>query len=176
MQAALTSTFANNGMNSVLGGGDKTTGMCNPTALLDEDGNVQLAIDVEIDPDELLEGWEHDPSKMEIKFACCVLNWKGWLPKKKEWVLKVYAFYKQATVGDAPPAEEKPFETKQREKWDVWDKWRGTPTEVAKRRYITYLRGIDESLVRAQVSASEASHLERSEPPRRPHRTPLTPH
>jgi hypothetical protein len=56
----------------------------------------------------------------------------------QEWVLKIFAFYKQATVGDAPPPEEKPFESKAQEKWEVWDKWRGTPQDVAKRRYITY--------------------------------------
>ena len=67
-------------------------------------------------------------------------------------VLKIYAFYKQATVGDAPLPEEKPFDTLGREKWEVWDKWRGTPSDVAKRRYITYLRDIDENLVYVAVN------------------------
>jgi hypothetical protein len=85
MNAALMGTMGNHGIGmSILNkGNDNTTGMANPTAVLDEDGNINMQEDEEIDPDELLEGWEHDPRKMEIKFACAVLNWKGWLPKKK---------------------------------------------------------------------------------------------
>jgi len=104
------------------------------------------------DSNDLVEGWEHDPKKMEIKFASSVLNWKGHLPKRKEDILKIYAFYKQATVGDAPGPEDRPFETNAKEKWEVWNKWRGTPKDVAKRRYITYLRNIDEKLVKVTLS------------------------
>ena len=104
------------------------------------------------DSNALVDGWEHDPIKMEIKFACSVLNWKSHLPKLKKDVLKIYAFYKQATVGDAPPPEEKPFDSLGSEKWEVWDKWRGTDKPTAKRRYITYLRSIDEKLVFVAVN------------------------
>ena len=65
----------------------------------------------EEDANDLVEGWEHDPKKMEIKFQCSVLNWKGHLPKRKEDILKIYAYYKQATIGDAPGEEDRPFET-----------------------------------------------------------------
>ena len=104
------------------------------------------------DSNALVDGWEHDPIKMEIKFACSVLNWKSHLPKLKKDVLKIYAFYKQATVGDAPPPEEKPFDSLGSEKWEVWDKWSGTDKPTAKRRYITYLRSIDEKLVFVAVN------------------------
>ena len=100
----------------------------------------------------LVDGWEHDPVKMEIKFACAVLNWKGHLPKLKKDVVKVHAFYKQATVGDAPPKEDMPFDANGREKWEEWDRYRGTDKPTAKRRYITYLRQISEGLVFVAVN------------------------
>ena len=114
IQSALTSTFAQQGFGtSVLGGVDGTQGVGNPLDALDDEPEE------EIDPNSLVDGWEHDPLKMEIKFACANLNWKGHLPKVKKDVLKLYAFYKQATTGDAPPPEERPFDTLGREKWEI---------------------------------------------------------
>ena len=146
--AAMEGLLASKGLgSSLLGGADSVSaGIGNPLQALDEKAEE------EVDPNSLVDGWEHDPMKMEIKFACSVLNWKGHLPKLKKDVLKVYAFYKQATQGDAPPPEERPFDSLGREKWEVWDKWRGTPKDVAKRRYITYLRQIDEKLVYVAVN------------------------
>jgi len=121
----------NVGLEGGKGGGndDKSlaTMMTNQTGLSTTSGD-------NFDP---VSGWEHDPKKMEIKFSSAVLNWKGHLPKLKEDILKIYAFYKQATVGDAPPIEDRPFETNAKEKWEVWNRWRGTQNDVAKRRYIT---------------------------------------
>lgn len=86
---------------AAMGGEDSGQGVGNPLEAIDGEPEE------EIDPNSLVDGWEHDPIKMEIKFACSVLNWKAHLPKLKKDVLKVYAFYKQATTGDAPPPEEK---------------------------------------------------------------------
>ena len=101
---------------------------------------------------DLVDGWEHDPIKMEIKFACSHLNWKAHLPKLKDDVLKIYAFYRQATLGDAPPEEDRPLDQLGKDKWDLWNKYRGTPKDVAKRRYITYMRNIDPKLVHVSLN------------------------
>ncbi len=105
---------------------------------------------------DLCAGWEHDPVKMSIKFACARQNWKAHLPKLRPDVVKLHALYRQATVGDAPPDDDggqrAHLDEGGKEKWDEWCRWRGTEKDVAKRRYITYLRGIDEKLVKVTLN------------------------
>ena len=59
--------------------------------------------------------------------------------------VKLHAVYKQATQGDCK--EPKPFDRRQRERWEEWCKFEGTPPDVAKRRFITLLRTVDPALV-----------------------------
>lgn len=51
-------------------------------------------------------------------------------------LLKIYALYKQATLGDN--AEKKPSfsDVVGRAKWDAWDKLKGTAADAAKQQYI----------------------------------------
>lgn len=51
-------------------------------------------------------------------------------------LLKIYALYKQASVGDN--AEKKPSfsDMVARAKWDAWSKLKGTDADAAKQQYI----------------------------------------
>lgn len=51
-------------------------------------------------------------------------------------LLKIYALYKQASVGDN--TEKKPGFTDvvARAKWDAWSKLKGTPADAAQQQYI----------------------------------------
>ena len=49
--------------------------------------------------------------------------------------LRLYALYKQATVGDVTGARPGALDFVKRAKYDAWAALRGTSTEDAKRRY-----------------------------------------
>lgn len=51
-------------------------------------------------------------------------------------LLKLYAFYKQGSIGDN--LEEKPgfSDMVARAKWDAWSRLKGTPQEAAMQQYI----------------------------------------
>ena len=57
-------------------------------------------------------------------------------------LLKIYALYKQATVGDN--AEKKPGFTDMvgRAKWDAWDKLKGTDVKAAMQQYIDLIESL----------------------------------
>lgn len=57
-------------------------------------------------------------------------------------LLKIYALYKQATVGDN--TEKKPSLTDMvgRAKWDAWSKLKGTSTDAAKQQYIDLITAL----------------------------------
>ncbi|QXL84188.1 acyl-CoA-binding protein [Comamonas sp. NLF-1-9] len=57
-------------------------------------------------------------------------------------LLKIYALYKQATVGDN--AEKKPSLTDlvARAKWDAWSKLKGTAADAAKQQYIDLIASL----------------------------------
>lgn len=58
-------------------------------------------------------------------------------------LLSLYAFYKQATAGDAGPDRPGAFDFVGRAKFDAWAKLRGTPPEEAMRGYIFVVAGMD---------------------------------
>lgn len=57
-------------------------------------------------------------------------------------LLKIYALYKQATVGDN--TEKKPGFTDMvgRAKWDAWDKLKGTQVKEAMQQYIDLIESL----------------------------------
>lgn len=76
-------------------------------------------------------------SDLDAKFEMAVAQSKNLSERPDNaTLLKIYALYKQATVGDN--AEKKPSFTDMvgRAKWDAWDKLKGTSAELAKQQYI----------------------------------------
>ena len=57
-------------------------------------------------------------------------------------LLKIYALYKQATVGDN--AEKKPSFSDMvgRAKWDAWEKLKGTGADEAKQQYVDLIAAL----------------------------------
>lgn len=62
-------------------------------------------------------------------------------------VLKLQSIYKQAVYGDNNDLPPDDLTTLEGEKWRAWTKLRGTPKEMAKRRFITFLAEIDPLLI-----------------------------
>lgn len=76
-------------------------------------------------------------SDLDTKFETAVAQSKNLSERPDNTtLLKIYALYKQATVGDN--AEKKPSFTDMvgRAKWDAWYKLKGTSAELAKQQYI----------------------------------------
>jgi len=51
-------------------------------------------------------------------------------------MLKLYAFYKQGSVGDNQASQPNRIYFRERKKWDAWNEVHGTDPEVAMREYI----------------------------------------
>ncbi|MGD9775032.1 acyl-CoA-binding protein [Diaphorobacter sp.] len=51
-------------------------------------------------------------------------------------LLKIYALYKQATLGDNTEKKPSFSDVVGRAKWDAWDKLKGTAADAAKQQYI----------------------------------------
>ncbi|SMN22473.1 similar to Saccharomyces cerevisiae YGR037C ACB1 Acyl-CoA-binding protein [Maudiozyma saulgeensis] len=51
-------------------------------------------------------------------------------------LLKLYALYKQATIGDCNTDRPGIFNLKDRSKWDAWNKIKGTTQDDAEKQYI----------------------------------------
>ncbi|KAI8099026.1 acyl-CoA-binding protein [Halteromyces radiatus] len=60
-------------------------------------------------------------------------------------LLKLYALYKQATVGDNNTARPGVFDMKGKAKWDAWDKIKGTSQEEAEKQYIVLVEKLKAS-------------------------------
>ncbi|CAG9095805.1 unnamed protein product [Plutella xylostella] len=62
-------------------------------------------------------------------------------------LLELYALFKQATVGDADPAN-KPgmFDLKGKAKWEAWNKKAGTSKEDAQKAYIAKVEALTASI------------------------------
>ena len=69
--------------------------------------------------------------------------------KSLKQICRLYGLYKQATSGDcneiAPLLTE--TDSPKYKKWFEWDRLKGMPSTMAKRRYITYLAEIDPMLL-----------------------------
>lgn len=67
------------------------------------------------------------------------------LPTKPDTdeLLKLYALYKQATVGDNDKEKPGIFNMKDRYKWDAWEAQKGKPQEEAEKEYIAFVEELE---------------------------------
>ncbi|KAG0282450.1 Acyl-CoA-binding domain-containing protein 1 [Linnemannia gamsii] len=56
-----------------------------------------------------------------------------------EDLLKLYALFKQATVGDNDTARPGTFDFKGKAKWDAWTEKKGLSKEDAEKQYIAFV-------------------------------------
>ena len=63
-------------------------------------------------------------------------------PVPQDMMLKLYAFYKQATFGDAILIEEEESTIKNAFKFNAWNQLKGMPKEKAKQEYINLAKEI----------------------------------
>ena len=80
---------------------------------------------------------------MKSKFEAAVANSKSLTERPdNSTLLKIYALYKQATVGDN--AEKKPGFTDMvgRAKWDAWNGFKGTDSKDAMQQYIDLIESL----------------------------------
>lgn len=66
---------------------------------------------------------------------------KNKLPEE-DILLKLYALYKQATIGDCNTSQPWFYNVKDRMKWDAWNSIKGTLKEKAKIAYIKLVNQI----------------------------------
>jgi len=66
------------------------------------------------------------------------------LPQRpdNETLLKLYAYYKQATAGDVQGKRPGFTDFAGRAKYDAWKKLKGMPQELAQKRYIKLVEGL----------------------------------
>ncbi len=57
-------------------------------------------------------------------------------------LLKLYAYYKQATEGDASGERPGGFDFVRRAKWDAWSEVKGTSKTEAMKTYIELVKGL----------------------------------
>lgn len=82
-------------------------------------------------------------AKLKAQFEAAVANSKNLSERPDNaTLLKIYALYKQATVGDN--TEKKPGFTDMvgRAKWDAWNKLQGTDSDDAMQQYIDLIESL----------------------------------
>ena len=82
-------------------------------------------------------------SDLKAKFEAAVANSKNLSERPDNGtMLKIYALYKQATVGDN--AEKKPGFTDMvgRAKWDAWNGFKGTSSNDAMQQYTDLIESL----------------------------------
>ncbi len=57
-------------------------------------------------------------------------------------LLKIYALYKQATLGDNTEKKPSFSDMVGRAKWDAWTKFKGTTADAAKQQYIELIESL----------------------------------
>jgi diazepam-binding inhibitor (GABA receptor modulating acyl-CoA-binding protein) len=82
-------------------------------------------------------------SDLNATFEASVANSKNLSERPDNaTLLKIYALYKQATVGDN--TEKKPgfSDMVARAKWDAWNKLQGTEADAAKQQYVDLIASL----------------------------------
>jgi diazepam-binding inhibitor (GABA receptor modulating acyl-CoA-binding protein) len=82
-------------------------------------------------------------SDLKIRFDAAVANSKNLSERPDNaTLLKIYALFKQATVGDN--TEKKPGfgDMVGRAKWDAWNGLKGTDSETAQQQYIELIESL----------------------------------
>ena len=80
---------------------------------------------------------------LKKQFEQAVADSKG-LPEKPDnmTLLKLYAFYKQGSVGDVEGKRPGFTDMVGRAKWDAWNELKGTESEVAMQNYIDLIESL----------------------------------
>lgn len=77
--------------------------------------------------------------KTEFETAAQDVQKLTWKPDDKT-LLSLYAFYKQATVGDVTGSRPTGFDIVGKAKYDAWAKLKGTAQETAMQAYIELVK------------------------------------
>ena len=116
-----------------------------------------------------MKGHLNDRIILDQIFEVTVQKWRGQKPTSydQKSVFFVQALYRQATIGDAPPScskDEQRVQHRWADLWKHWNKLRGTPSDVAKRRYISYLQSLDDCFCIQSSSSSTVTKVRDSGP------------
>ena len=96
----------------------------------------------------LRNGWKNDEHILNQYFQSVVANWKVYTGEKKpQQILKLQGIYRQAMFGDNTAQPPENMKSTAGLKWQAWSALKGTPQNVAKRRFITYLAEINPNLI-----------------------------
>lgn len=83
-------------------------------------------------------------SDLNTQFEAAVANSKNLSERpNNSTLLKIYALYKQATVGDNTEAKPGFSDMVARAKWDAWSGFQGTPREAAMQQYIDLIDSLE---------------------------------
>jgi|TARA_B100001287_G_scaffold55982_2_gene44445 acyl-CoA-binding protein len=82
---------------------------------------------------------------------------KAYTRMDNETVRKVYAYYKQATVGDVSGKRPSPLRFRDRVKFDSWSSVSGMSKEEARAAYIDLVNNLDLNAREISCEAREAS-------------------
>lgn len=92
--------------------------------------------------------WRNDDPVLLEYFDACVENWKMYTgPRSQRQVAKLNAIYKQATRGDSTWTQTETSSSSEIATESAWARLKGTPKQVAMRRYITYLAEINPLII-----------------------------
>ena len=82
-------------------------------------------------------------ANLKSKFEQAVKDSKA-LPEKPDnmTLLKIYALYKQASVGDVEGARPGFTDMVGRAKWDAWNEVKGQSTDAAKQAYVDLIESL----------------------------------
>jgi len=79
-------------------------------------------------------------SDLESRFEAAVADSENLSRRPaNETLLKIYAYYKQATVGDVEGERPGFTDIKGRAKYDAWEKISGTSTDEAMEKYVSLI-------------------------------------
>jgi acyl-CoA-binding protein len=86
---------------------------------------------------------EMDMSELKTRFEQAVADSKQ-LPERPDnmTMLKIYALYKQSTVGDVEGARPGFTDMVGRAKWDAWNELKGKPSDEAMEAYIELIESL----------------------------------
>lgn len=83
-------------------------------------------------------------SDLQTQFEAAVANSKNLTERPDNaTLLKIYALYKQATIGDNTEPKPGFSDMVARAKWDAWNSFLGTARETAMEQYIELIAGLD---------------------------------
>lgn len=97
---------------------------------------------------KLRSGWRNDDDVLNQYFQSCYTNWKVYKGERTaKQVLKLQAIYKQAVYGDNSADPPEHLDSAAGLKWQAWQRLLGMSTQMAKRRFITFLAEINPILI-----------------------------